>query len=509
MSNALKAALAASLENDGAVDENSVVAEVLEEIVAVSEQEIPDPQAVIEAAQQSTDIAEVLEVIADNAVAAVEPEADGMTQNEEQQSVAVESAAFALNMVLSSHGVRLKSDSMESDSVKGRAARVAAIATDAAIGARENLSASVEAFATDVRETVQDQLKVLGKSRSAIQAAIAKISSKSKELDANGVTLNYKGIYDFLHRGGAPVTSLKDALKEDIKFLQDLKGSINDLSKDYTAAVSKADGTSEEGVKKFADAISQMSWQSEMGKYEGRSLLGNGLVTTEAGDMGVYGTYVAMDIDYGTTDNDGSRTSTGRRLWGATKGGALGGLLGGMAGAMLGGAFGVPGVGLVVGGALGAAPGAAMGAKSADYKERGSKTDVTNSAADLVAFLKDCLVICDMVSDLSRLVAIGTEDDAKARSFLKSLMATIENKGAMASVAINLVGSIAMNMANNNRTGYQTLHKTDKQRLQETVTALLDNAEIGYTSMLQVMATHMLTCVQGSLAVATKVVEAL
>lgn len=492
MSNALKRALLLSMEGVG---ENEASEGEISEILAMAEPLKPIEGdgigAITEGIAASNNVTNVLEDIA----ATAEEKGEGV------EAPAMEALAYTLNSVLRSHGVRLTAASLESDSAQGQAKRISEVAMKAATGMRQQLAVSVEASVGELRQTVQQKAGVLSKSKNALGSAISKINGRAKELEASPVQLSHAGIYDFLHRSGAPLSDLKGAMKQDLEVIETLRNILVEFTKEYDGLAALKDATSEAGVQTFLKYLATMNYMSSFGQVDGAQLLGNGQLTVQDESVHEVAGSTILDLSYGATKNDGSKNTLGQRALSSSWRAGLGLVVGGAVGSIVGMS--------TVGAAIGASAGVYKGVKAADYKVRGNETQSHTSVADVLEFLKDAQKVCEYSSDILKFVNTAAADDQKARQYMKTLVATIDKDDKFATAAFNVGGAVLSALAKSRGIGIDApVIKSHKQQLQESVGDMLDNTHMAYVSVLDALATHCFVCVTGSMEVADAIVKA-
>lgn len=517
MSKFLQQALRASMEAEEAsvpvVDLGQVIQENSEiDLVGKTPAELHDQVT-------STDnIIEVLEEIGTAAATAVAPEADGTIVNpapdgpvvesegtvapedgdvskpadvvaEAATPVSMEALAYSLQTVLRSHGVKVPASSMESGEDQG--ANVARLAFNTAVRLREHKTVSIESATAAMRSDISSKMGAIAKTKTAMNQAISKINSNAKYIDGSAVELTHRGINDFLHRQGEPVLELKDALKPDIKAMEALKGILKSMGSTYDHLLTTNAAADESDVKKFITGLGLLNQGKLFDGLDGTQLLSNGSINRQDDQEVPY-----LEISYGEMAND----SKGIQKYASVPSGVVTGAL---AGAALGGP-----VGALVGGFAGAAIGHGI-----KFLGNGKNTASSNSAADVVSFLKDAQRMCDLIQGVGDLLSAAHACDTRARQYVKMLMITMKSSNAdnMKVVGVNvltsLLGAVVLHKTGSYNSIGSNKMQTEEQRVGGAMHDLLDANYEGYHSVGYSLIEHVFTCVDGAAKVAQNIID--
>lgn len=511
MSNKLKHALRASMESDevpvaqsldAAIEENNSI-----DLSGPTAAELHDH------IESTNNVIEVLDDIGIAAQVVKVPEEDGTVINPEVEGevidsvavgagggmvdapVSMEALAYTLHTVLRSHGVTLSASSLESGADQGQ--RVAALAHSTATNLRRELSVALENATADMRSSLIDKNSAITKTKAALAQAIAKINASSKSIDQSPITLTHRGINQFLFRDGEPVLELKDAMKGDLAVMEKLKKAVLEMGSIYDHLYT-SDDVGETNVKKFVAGLAKLHTGAIFNGLDSETLLNGGMIHRAEEEESPY-----IFCEYNFTTNDGNWAQRHANKIGATIGAAAGAAGGAALGGVvigLGGAF--------VGGVAGAMAGKALGEIG-----NGRNTHSTNSPADLVAFLKDAMTMCDMVKGLSDLLGSVESADKRARQYATTLASSLTSTNdTLKVVGVNiLVGVLSAAVAHKTGRGLGPTGaggmKTEAETIRETMMGLIDGNYEGYHSLAVTLIDHVFLCVDAAAKMAKNVID--
>jgi len=323
--------------------------------------------------------------------------------------VAIEHLAFGLTTLMASKGVQYQGASMESLTSVATTART--MSSNVRKAARVSLEATFREVQNEIEGTVDDTVTSAG----LLQQAIARIASKAKDIEANGVVLNHKGVYQFLHRDGKSLSTLSGAMAGDLKTIKDLIAAAREINSQYEKLADDIIKTGDDinGLRKVVASLLAFDSRKILTRFVGVKTLNNGYFeVTRGGNIGEDGD--SMDVyphlywDYDIVSSDGSKAPLKERVSGALKVGAAVGIVTGAIGGMVGN---VPGI--VIGGIGGALMGAKAGSSGANHQHAGSLTESTTSIKDMIKFLKDIQSAAKLIWEVNSLLDSAYDDSAR------------------------------------------------------------------------------------------------
>lgn len=323
--------------------------------------------------------------------------------------VAIEHLAFGLTTLMASKGVRHSGASMESLTSVATTART--MSRNVRKASQVSMEATFRELQNEIEGTVDDTVESAG----LLQQAIARIASKAKDIEANGVVLNHKGVYQFLHRDGKPLPTLAGAMAPDLKVIKDLIATAREIHDQYEKLAKDIIETGDDinGLRKVVANLLSFDSRKLLKRFQGIKTLNNGYFEVITGGF-EDDDYEAMEIhphlywDWGMAAGDGSKAPLKERVAGALKGGLSVGVVGAAVGGMM---ATVPG--MVIGGAIGAIAGAAAGKNASDYQHQGGKTNSTTSVKDMIQFLKDIQSAAKLVWEVNDLLDSAYDDSSR------------------------------------------------------------------------------------------------
>jgi hypothetical protein len=507
MSRKLSMALRASMESDEVVAADAID-QAIEENNSI-DLTGPSPADLRDQIESTNNIIEVLDDIGIAASVVKVPEADGTIVNPEVEGVVVESndvaqgapvsmeaLAYTLQTVLRSHGVSISSASLESGNGQDQGQKVSELAFTTAANMRKHVSVTLESATSDMRGTINQKASAIAKTKAALNQAISKINASSKAIDQSPITLTHRGINQFLFRDEAPVLELKGAMKPDLEAMSKLKDIVKQMANTYDHLYTNDKALDESDVKKFIAGLAMLHTGKLFNGLDGVTLLHGGtLVRLDDEDT----PYVVCE--YNKDTNDGNALQRHASKIGAVAGVVIGGAIG----SAVGGGMGI-GAGAAVGVWSGLAAGKALGEIG-----NGKNTHSTNTPADLVAFLKDALAMCDMVQGVGDLLSNVEASDKRARNYANVLITSLSNNDNMKVIGVNvLVGVLSAVVAH--KTGRSigaggNVMETEAERVRGTMFRLIDGNYEGYHSVACTLIDHVFICVDAAAKIAKNVID--
>lgn len=434
---------------------------------------------------------------------------DDIATDAVDNNVAVESLNYALNAVLKSHGSKKLLTSVESLDKADAVKVIHTKSLESAAFIKEQLVATTEDYLGDIRYNINSKLNLTLRAKHSLDQSLHTIESKRKHIEANGVDINYHGIYDFLHRDFRPVTDLGQCLKPDMLVMQNLKKVLDVINSDMQHQLLHINPRSNDALKQFCNGVKYMNFGGKLNSVNGYRLLGNGFLSLLTRRFDVeeeIDTYI-LDVSYRRTANDGSKNTLGANI----KTAALVGLPFIIGGAVVGGVMTGNVGGAVVGGAVGGVIGGAAGWNESNRSMRGTQTNVNVGLNPAIEFIKDASTICDSQKDLMKYLDKVGHDIAIIRGLAKEILRNVDDNLLLV-ILINTLGQVATDHINSKKgEGEEKLEytriKTNKEIAQELLDDYVTSIYYSYVSVLDALVDHSFVCVKNTLEVASRLAK--
>lgn len=499
MSNNLRDLLRASVSMEGNVSDEAVIRSI-EAIEISTPPEAPTVADMMEDKAAATALAEQVEVVADAAMTAGQRAVEG--EIEEPATVAtLESLNLAYTSIMASH--RLKATGVSLESLGG--ARFAlnelgAKARDMASRINASASVSLESMDTDHARAVAWMNKEGTSARQALSQSIAKLKSKQKSLDENGVTLNYFGILNFLSRDDTVVSDVLAEIKADFDLIKDLQAVDKQFVDFYRSALDAIKTIGANGVGNRANDLNRvLSKISDFDPLEvlkpldGRTTLFNGhisLSATEEGSDVIELNYEAM--------YDGSKKSLGKNIISAFGTAGVVGLFGAAYGAI-----GGPVVSLALGGVLFTVGGVSsfVGAlKGTPHKEQGKKTTRAISASELISSLELLVAAQDLRDQTGKLTDTVYREAVKVDQLFDAFVSLVSEQSSSDTLKIT-IAKVVSDITNAGSAD------SASDKLASYIRDHIDAVYAAHMSLAETIVAHTYWLARGGLMLAKNVIE--
>lgn len=499
----MRKALKVSLEGEGSDLPEETVIQSLQELQASDIRPALVVADAVRAQEGGVALADAIDAVADRAAEIDEAADDALIL------ASVESLNFSLVNLLKSHDIRVKGVSLESHGTGAGAlhdlkTQLASHSTAVQTTLRASLESSYDASVKSAGEIAAFEEK----SKQVLNQAISKITAKQKDLETNGVTLNYQGMYGFLQYDNAPVLELAPAMVRELATVKKLMDLLERLTKFHDKLAGMARSIGGDGKKELKDFVSAMmdfDIERELKAVEGFHLLQNGVTVksnTEdyTGDQDVdsYGpVYSVLEIYYMGSGTDGSKASIKDRILGGFRGGIKGMVIGGVVGALVGNA-----PGLTIGGIGGGAIGTLVGVTGANSKVLGANTNSTTSVKDVIAFLKSNVEMAGLAKDLASSMNDVASDAAKVANYFEMFVGLMDTQRDAMLEMVGIVGKLV------GAEGGKGDGDSQMRNMRRMVRERLDSLYALHMSVAEATSAHAWLCTKHSLVVAEALVTA-